>query len=100
MSVARPGHHGQARFTPKPFEADLENEARRWDVEEAAFELYGAEPLRSFYEHGHWNVMYVPTVDTAHWFVETFGRCDVAILQATAADGADVVDGIGFDRVK
>lgn len=100
MSPVRPGHHGQARFTPKTFEVDLETEDRRTEVEDAAYELYGAPPLRSFYEHGRWNVLYVPTLRTVTWFVETFGRCDVAILQATAADGPDVVDGIGFDRVK
>jgi len=100
MSASRPGHHGAAHFTPLPFTPDVESEERRELIEELAFELYGASPTRSFYEHGRWHVLYVSESPTSEWFTETFGVCDVVVFQAHPAKGPDALAGVGFERVK
>lgn len=100
MPPTGPGQHGAARFTPLPFKADVETEERRLLIEELAFELYGAAPTRSFYEHGLWHVLYVSESETLEWFTQTFGVCDVVVFQAQPARGPDALAGVGFERVK
>jgi len=100
MPLQSPGHHGRARFAlTASSPADAPSEARRWDVELAAFVLFGSSPWRSFYEHGAWHVAYVRRANLT-WFVETFGDVDVAIFRAHSASGPDTADGIGFERMK
>lgn len=100
MDSIRPGLHGRSRFTPIPTPTpDSTAQDRRWDIEEAAFVLFGAAPWRSFYDYGAWHVAYVRRPNVA-WFVDAFGDVDVALFRAVNASGPDTFAGVAFERMK
>jgi len=100
MDSIRPGLHGRSRFTAIPTPTpDSTAQERRWDVEEAAFVLFGGAPWRSFYENGAWHIASVRQPHVT-WFVAAFGDVDVAIFRAVNATGVDSFEGIAFERMK
>jgi hypothetical protein len=98
MESIRPGWHGRASFTA--CNETPSDEAWRWDVEEAAFVLFGSTPARVDGVDGVWYVFFFRDSENGDWYERSFGYGHEAIFRAVKASGRDTFNDVGFVRVK